>query len=263
MEKAIISLSFDDGRGDNLEIFQNILIPMSIPATINITTGYVDGTCPVHLSPSPKRAVAKSDVIALAQNPLVEVAMHGDCHLNTVEDIAAGRKKLIAWLDLEENSALGFASPGSGLKPEEFIKSNDELFAHQITYMRTSLRIKSFHEIRVLCRKIGRIFHIPFLYRIAYADTLMRDCEDRVIYSIPVMKDTTFAQLKAVIDLAINRRCALTLMFHSILEDTECEDNWSWKQQAFEKLCAYLKKKTNEGQLSVMTTGELYGTLRG
>lgn len=262
MEKAIISLSFDDGRGDNLDIFNNVLIPNSIPATINITTGYVDETCPAHLSPSPKKAIAKSDVIALAQNPLVEVAMHGDCHLNTVEDIAAGREKLIRWLGLAESSALGFASPGSGLSPERFIQSNDLLFTQQITYLRTSLRIEHIRWIRILCRKIGRIFHIPFLYRIAYADTLMRECKDRVIYSIPVMKDTTFAQIKAMIDLAVSRHCALTLMFHSILENTENEDNWSWQQQNFEKLCTYLKKKTDQDKLFVMTTRELYRTLQ-
>lgn len=262
MEKAIISLSFDDGRGDNLDIFRDILIPNSIPATINITTGYVDGSCPAHLSPSPKEAIAQSDVIALAQNPLVEIAMHGDCHLNTAEDIAAGREKLIEWLDLPESSALGFASPGSGLKPEEFIKSNDLLFAQQITYMRTSLRIQKIRWIRILSRKIGRVFHIPFLYRIAYADTLMHECTDRVIYSIPIMKDTTFAQIKAMIDMAVKRRCALTLMFHSVLENTDNEDNWSWKKQNFEKLCAYLQEKTDKDQLSVMTTRELYRILQ-
>lgn len=263
MKKAIISLSFDDGRGDNLDVFRNILIPMSIPATINVTAGYVDGTCPEHLSPSPKKAMTVDEVIALAQNPLVEIAAHGDCHLNTAEDIAAGRAKLIRWLGLADSDQLGFASPGSGLKVGMFLNNRTQLFQEQISYLRTSLRIQRHYWLRTLCRKAGRVIHIPMLYKIAYADTLMDCCRNRVIYSIPVMKDTTFGQIKAIVDLAIKRRCGLTLMFHSILANTDGEDNWSWKKRDFVKLCEYLKKRTDDGSLEVMTTQNLFRSLQG
>lgn len=263
MNKAIVSLSFDDGRDDNLTVFQNILAPMSIPATINITTGYVDGSCPAALSPSSKIAISVNDVQRLAASPLVEIALHGDQHLNTEEDIATGREKLIEWLELPENRVFGFASPGSGLPTEAFTRSESQLFTEQISYLRTSLRIKKYRWIRILSRKVGRIFHIPFLYRIAYADTLMDACEDRVIYSIPVMKDTTYHQVKTIVDLAIRRRCAVTLMFHSILENTDGEDNWSWKRQDFLKLCEYLKEKTCDGSLEVLTTQALVRMLQG
>ena len=36
-----IVLSFDDGRHDNYEAYKNILNPLNIPATFNITAGYV------------------------------------------------------------------------------------------------------------------------------------------------------------------------------------------------------------------------------
>lgn len=257
MKNAIVSLSFDDGRYDNLVVFQHILTPMSIPITINITTGYVDGTCPTNLFPTSKRAVAVQDVIQLGKNPLVEIALHGDRHLNTEEDIAIGREKLINWLESPMNTVYGFASPGCGMKIECFTKSDSPLFAQQILYMRTGLRIKSISWIRILCRKIARVFHVPFLFRIAYEDTLMIDCKDRVIYSVPVMKDTTYGQVKALIDLAIKRRCALTLMFHSVVENTEKEDNWSWERRRFLKLCEYIDIKRQEGLLEVMTTQEL------
>lgn len=263
MNKAVVSLSFDDGRGDNWDAFQTILLPMSIPATINITTGYVDGSCPKSLAPTDKPALTIEDVRQLAERPLIEIAMHGDCHLNTQEDIAAGRKKLITWLGLPEKHCLGFASPGSGLHVDEFVNSDGQLFTEQTSYMRTSLRIKKHRRIRVLCRKIGRILHIPFLYQIAYADTLMDACEDRVVYSIPIMKDTTYEQVKRVVDLAISRRCALTLMFHSILEETEGEDNWSWNRSRFLSLCEYLKEKEQTEELELLTTRQMLTMLQG
>lgn len=257
MDKAIISLSFDDGRGDNLDVFQSILEPMSIPVTFNITTGYVDGSCPEGRAPSAKKPLSLENVCALAKHPLVEIALHGDEHLNTEEDIAKGRAKIIEWLDAPDSAAFGFASPGSGLKVNTFVNSRTTLFREQISYLRTSLQIKKYHWLRTLCRKAGRVIHIPLLYRIAYADTLMTSCPDRVIYSIPVMKDATFLQVKAIVDLAIQRRSALTLMFHSVLEDVSREDNWTWDRKKFVCLCKYLEEKRLSGKLELMTTKRL------
>ena len=104
--------------------------------------------------------------------------------------------------------------------------------------------------------------HIPLLYQIAYANTLMSKCADRVVYSVPVMKDTTLSQVKALINLAVRRRCGLTLMFHSIVDDITGEDNWSWERQKFIGLCDYLDKKRQEGMLEVLTTQQLVDALR-
>ena len=263
MEKALISFSFDDGRGDNLQVIRDIMLPMEIPVTLNVTTGYVDGTCPADLLPTSKDPLCIDDVVMLARDPMVEIALHGDRHQNTQSDIAAGRKKLIEWLQLPEDQSFGFASPGSGLPVEDFSSGDSALFARQITYHRTSLRIQRMRILRVLCRKAGRILHIPLLYRIAYRDTLMNTAADRTIYSIPVMKDTTYPQLKSMIDLAVRKKMALTLMFHSIVENTGAEDNWSWDKLQFCKLCGYLTQKRNEGALQLLTTQQLYDKLRG
>lgn len=262
MKKAAISFSFDDGRGDNLAVFQGMLIPRGIPATINITTGYIDGSCPENSRPSTKRALSMEDVRLLAENSMVEIALHGDQHQNTESDIARGREKLIEWLDLPDSHVFGFASPGSGLPVTRFTESESDLFTRKVSYLRTSLRISSFRRVRVLSRKAGRVLHIPLLYRIAYADTLMDSCEDRVIYSVPVMKDTTFGQVKAIVDLAVRRGCALILMFHSIMPDTAQEDNWSWNTEKFEKLCDYVSALEREDKLKLCTTEQIVNLLR-
>lgn len=263
MKKAAISFSFDDGRGDNLEVFRESLLPRGIPATINITTGYVDGSCPPNNLPSAKPAMSPRDVQQLAADQCVEIALHGDQHQNTEADIARGREKLISWLGLPADHVFGFASPGSGLPVAQFIENNSDLFSKDVSYLRTSLRIKSFNWFRVICRKAGRVLHLPLLYRIAYADTLMDSCDDRVIYSVPVMKDATFEQVKAIVDLAIRRGSGLTLMFHSILPDTAEEDNWSWDKEKFEKLCDYVCEQERNNKLMLCTTRQIVDLLQG
>ena len=262
MKKAVISFSFDDGRGDNFDVFRDILLPRKIPVTINITTGYIDGSCSTNNLPSRKQAMSIDDVRQLAADPRVEIALHGDQHQNTETDIAHGRDKLISWLGYPSDYVFGFASPGSGLPVAQFTESKSELFTKEISYLRTSLRISSFGWFRVLCRKAGRVLHIPLLYRIAYADTLMDSCYDRVIYSVPVMKDATLEQVKSVVDLSVRRGSALTLMFHSILQDTAKEDNWSWDREKFEKLCDYVCELEHGGKLMICTTQQIVDLLR-
>lgn len=254
MKKALVSLSFDDGRTDNYDIIKEVTIPMNLPVTLNITTGYVDGSSSPENKPSDKPAMTKENVINLFHEPLVEIALHGDQHLNTEEDISAGRKKLIEWFDLPCEAKFGFASPGSNLAVHQFVNSRSNLFNNDVLYMRTSLRIVTKKRLRVLCRKISRVIHIPFLYAIAYADTIMERSDNRVIYSVPILKDITAEQVKAIINLCIKRGGMLTLMFHSVVEDVMAEDNWSWERKKFEAVCEYLVLKQNEGLLNVCTT---------
>ena len=43
MEKIRIVLSFDDGRRDNYRVAKELLEANEIPATFNITSGYLEG----------------------------------------------------------------------------------------------------------------------------------------------------------------------------------------------------------------------------
>ena len=261
MEEALISFSFDDGRADNIDAFDKILLPRKIPVTLNVTTGYVDGSCPLDKRPSDKLAMTVADIQRYAENPYVELALHGDCHLNTEEDIETGRQKIIKWLDLPEEQSFGFASPGSGLNLQEFIWSSSKLFSDHIIYVRHSLKIENLKKLRVLLRKVGRIWHNPVFYEIAYSNTLMKTCTDRIIYSIPILKDTTVSQLKAIVNMCVEKKMAVTFMFHSIKNDTSLEDNWSWSTEKFISFCDYISSLIELRKLQCMTTQELYRTL--
>ena len=258
---ASVSLSFDDGRGDNTQVLDSLLLPKGIPATLNITTGYVDGSCPPALCPSDKPAMAKDDVQRFHKNPLVEIAMHGDCHQNTEADILRGREKLLAWLKLEPDAALGFASPGSGLSLDRFRSQAGLPLRQAMKYHRTSLRINSLAPIRILCRKAGRVLHLPILFGIAYHDTVMTAPDGQILYSIPVMKDATVKQLEAVLRSCVRRRGALVLMLHSIEAEDRDEDNWTWRQDKLERLCDTLLTLSRRGQLEVCTTAEQFDRL--
>lgn len=261
MEKALICLSFDDGRADNYSLFMNILKPLGIPATINITTGYVDGTCPEGLLPSKKKAMTVENVIDISHDSQFEIALHGDCHLNTVSDIRAGRNKLLKWLELPDSYLFGLASPGSGLSIDDFVNSTDPLFKDKILYMRTSSNITKNGLFKKLIRRISRVSRSSQLFRFTYGNTIMTACPDRVIYSIPVMKQNTLEQVESIIRLAIKKKGCLTMMFHSI-GDISGEDNWTWNKDDFGKLCDYLINEQTRGNILLLTEKELYHRLR-
>lgn len=258
---ATASLSFDDGRGDNYGIINELLIPRGVPATLNITTGYVDGTCPEENAPSKKPPVSVSEVRLLHKNPLVEIAMHGDRHINTEEDVLLCRDKLVNWLGLHEGEGLGFASPGSGLSLDLFRSQAGEGLRRSMAYMRTGLRIGSMPKIRALARKAARVLHLPCLFRIAYHDTVMTEADGQILYSIPVMRDTSVKEVMAAVKEAIRRRGAVILMLHSIEEDVSNEDNWAWKKSKLGELCDELKRLEHEGKLSLLTTIDQYRLL--
>lgn len=88
MKKAIVSLSFDDGRKDNYKIFQDILQKYELSATINIATGYIEGKVNAALQP----AMSIEQIIELSTNELFEIACHGDLHSNDLEDIVSEEK---------------------------------------------------------------------------------------------------------------------------------------------------------------------------
>ena len=182
---AAVNLSFDDGRADNAVLFDELLIPARIPMSLNIATGYLDGTCPAATRPTEKAPMSVEDLQRFAANPLVEIAMHGDAHLNTEEDILRGEAKLRTWLHLEQSIPLGFASPNSGMDLSFFRSPAGEALRERVAYLRTGPRISSQKALRLFCRKVGRVIHLPLLYRIAYHDTIMTERDGKILYSVP------------------------------------------------------------------------------
>jgi len=253
MNKALISLSFDDARKTQYMIAKDILFNNNIPATFNITTGFIDGTCPYENIQCFDDPMSIEDVQWLNNQPLFEIALHGDKHLNSEEDNISCFHKLQQWL-YSENIVYGFASPGTGLKDHD-----SDFWLHNVAYIRLSFRLMKYKSIKILARKASRILHRPYLYKLAYKDTLMDTCSNNIIYSVPVLKDITYEELASLVMLCVKQKKALVFMFHSIGDG---EDNWYWSLSKFEKLIALLKQLQDHNQIDICTTMNLYQKIK-
>ena len=252
-----IAISFDDGRQDNVDVIDR-LAAKGIPASLYVTTGYVDGSCPQDKLPTAIPAMSVDDVKRLFHNPLVEIGMHGDMHLNEDWDIRNGREKLLKWLDLDTSYQFGFASPSTSYSVERFLNSNAPLFTHEIAYLAMGQRRVTHAKVRTIARKGSRVIHSGILYKTAYQDTLMLDCPDRVIYRVPVLGDITFEQLRTLVEDAVRRRASLVFMFHSI---ADCEDTWTWSNEKFEQLIDYLEALKERQRIELTTVRDLHAFL--
>ena len=255
-----IAISFDDGRRDNIAAIGQ-LTACGIPATLYVTTGYVDGTCPHDKLPTAKPAMTVNDVARLFQNPLVEIGMHGDMHLNEDWDIRNGREKLLNWLGLDESHRFGFASPSTSYSVERFLHSEDPLFVRDIAYLAMGQRRATCAKIRMIARKVSRVVHSGMLYKTAYQDTMMVDCSDRVIYRVPVLREIAFEQLRVLLEEVIRREASVVFMFHSI--ENHDDDTWSWDQTKFEQLIQYLLMQHEQRTLELMKVCDLHAYLSG
>ena len=66
----------------------------------------------------------------------------------------------------------GFASPGTALEIDAYMKMKQELNASHLEYVRLSLRYLSYPSLKIFLRKVSRVLKWPILYRLAYQDTL-------------------------------------------------------------------------------------------
>ena len=258
MQKALIGLSFDDARADTFLYGYPILKKYKLPATFNITTGFIKGECRDFV-PHWVRPMTINMVKELYADPTIEIAGHGYMHQNDISDIQKGIDELCKILGTDNlcKGTNGFASPGSGLTSEVFQQMKHASNAHPISYARMSLRNQSHKMLKAISRKISRIIPAPFFYRYAYQDTLMDEAPNGVLYSIPVLSSVTVNQLKAILSEAIKTKKACILMFHSIVEKGCARDNWEYEVDKFDALCRFLKDKQDEGLLQVATSMDI------
>lgn len=260
---TLINFSFDDGRIDNYEIVYPILKKYHLPATFNITTGFVRGEQSL-TSLAPSKPMTVEMVYKLYQDDAMEIAGHGYYHKNTIEDITQGIEELKRDLNTEKLTKLGngFASPGTGFRLDEYEIIKPKLDKLEIKYIRLSLRYLKYQRIKVFFRKISRIIKLPLLYRWAYQDTLMQSVDNGLIYSIPVLSSISAEMLFAIIEYAEKHQMACVLMFHSIVEDGHVRDNWDFERSKFEKICSYLSERQSKDKLKVTTSMDIYQRLK-
>ncbi len=250
-----IILSFDDGRKDNYRIVREVLEPLRIPGTFNITTEYVKNN-EFGEMPCKDSSMSKKEVIELSESSMVEIAGHGKFHNNQLDGFIQGVDELRKWCGIGK---IGIASPHSELKKSDIQKMKQELQRHGIIYVRTGDRLKDFQFLRKCMRKINGFMHIPQMFSWIYKDTMLNETDTFVLYSVPVLKNTTLKELEFIINKAIKKDKSLIFMFHSIKKKNECfyNDFWSYDFDSFFGFCKYLKKKENEGYIKLSKTIDL------
>ncbi len=263
MDTALLGLSFDDGRIDNYTNVFPLLKKYQIPATFNITVGYVEGKIPVgELTPALPMSV--DNVKEMSLDSLVEIAGHGYWHKNTIEDILLGARNLNK---IVSDSTLGgvfsFASPGTNLDLDYYSQIKSQLLNNGINCVRLSSRTQTHERLRVLFRKASRVLHIPCFYKYAYEETLMDSIDDDVVYSVPVLSSTTVSELRALIKLSIKKKKACLFMFHSVVSKNEIRDNWDYDVNKFESLLECLQRESMNGNCRVLKTKDIYNILKG
>lgn len=252
-----VSLSFDDGRGDNYRIVKEVLEPLQIPATFNITISYVENLVREE-HPCINKPLSKNEIKRISKNCLFEIAGHGYLHKNDRDNMILGVNKLREWCGLE-NTKMGIASPSSKMTKKEIENSREVFQEENIDYVRVGDRIRSFVLVKKCCRKINRILHIPPIFYWVYKETLLSDNDTYIYYSIPILRDNDLYEVLYLLKKAIKAKKSLILMFHSILKPQEkyYKDLWSWDYFDFLKLCQYLKEYEKKGKIKLCTSIEL------
>ena len=255
MNKAIITFSFDDARADSYRAIK-VAAKYGVKSTLNVTTGYVEGTNAEKENPTYLPAMSREQVIELYKNE-TEIACHGDTHDNTLDSILKGKQKLYHWLQLSEEQEIGFASPHSmiDIVPSKIKSLKD----NKIVYLRVGPFVRPITRIKRLLRKTAAITHSKGLFCSFYQDTILNPLEDAyIIRSVPVMRQNGLEQMKAIVDYAIKKKGWLILMFHSILDKGEAgyDENFSWPLEDYRALCEYIESKRND--LDCLTTMEAF-----
>lgn len=253
MAKTKIVLSFDDGRGDNYRAFTEVIIPLQLKATLNVTAGYIDGTIPNQYAPCPNKAMSLEELSELAAFEQIEIAGHGDYHQNALKDLSDGIQKLRQWLPNKQ--IIGIASPNSKLTEQQVLMNREDYETIDVSYVRIGPGA-SYRSFRRVCGKLARMLHSARLYCYSVAGAHYTKEQNFVLLSVPVMKQHTLRQVKKLIQNAAKQDHHLILMFHSILKPGEpyYEDTWNWDYDDFLALCRWLQE--NES-IEVVTTTEL------
>lgn len=247
-------LSFDDGRKDNYRAAMEILKPFNIPATFNITTGYVLDKIEDKDKPGPHEAMNLEELANLANYNLFEIAGHGYTHDNDIDNLIKGVLQLRNLLP--KVMINGIASPHSEFNLANIDKAKEIFKENNIQYLRISNDYSKMGKFKIWIRRFNRILHSPILYSWVNKDSIEYE-SSFLLHSFPVIRDNTLNEVKGLINYLIknepDKDKTCILMFHSILKTGEdyYQDLFSWDYDNFKNLCVYLSEQVNKGCICI------------
>lgn len=256
-----IVLSFDDGRRDNFRAAEEILKPLNIPATFNITTGYILQDIDEKDKPGPHDPMTLRELEGIARCHLFEIAGHGYKHNNDINNLLYGVQKL---RELLPGVCInGVASPHSEFDLSEIQTAHSEFLENDIYYLRISNDYTKMNKTKIWLRRFNRIIHSSKLYKWVNIDSIEYEGKF-LLHSFPVIRDNKLKEIEDLLDSlaanSIEKDQICILMFHSILKQEEkfYSDLFTWDYDDFKELCAKLNRMQMTRQLSIIKTVDLF-----
>ena len=232
-----ITLTFDDGRKDNIEFAAPILKKYGVPAVLFCTTGFIDGTWekPADSWKSVKSALTIKDLVELKHQGW-EIGLHGDKHITEYEDWKTSIEKLTAWG--LRSGKVAFSIPNSFNAEQEIQKIQSSDIGKEISYIRGgrgistgSLKSKFLYAAYSILKmqKAYNTFNYPSVNRLNRLN--------RYDVKSVVVKRADDPRMLLRFISAIPDNTWLVLMFHSILpldDELYKVDDWTWSEGNFD-----------------------------
>lgn len=255
-----VVLSFDDGRRDNYRAAFEILKPLELPATFNITIGYILRNISDQEKPGPHEPMTIEELKSLVDCDLFEIAGHGYCHDNDINNLLEGvlqLRKLFPGAEIK-----GIASPHSEFNLDELETAENLFSKNEIHYLRISNDYSKMGKLKIWVRRLNRFLHFPCLYAWTNIDSVIRE-KGFLLHSFPVIRDNSLKEVIGLIEKLsyesrnLDQTCIL--MFHSILKQGEdfYNDLFTWDYNIFKEFCSYLSKKSKENSVIINKTIDL------
>jgi hypothetical protein len=236
-----VVLSFDDGRRDFYTYVYPELLKRGLGATLNVATGYIDGSVPCPFTPC-----AISEIKEMHEHG-IEMASHSDSHTAgiTPADVKSSLDKLEQWTG---ERPIGLALPFNQKPTDELI---DSLCNLGIRYFRRGDK----NNIGPIRRRITMLFKkkydTPAFFIKKQKINITKNVSTSkvaVFYSCFVMNRFSVDAYKKAIDL-LNDNESLILMFHSVVPPSEIAKNdfvnGAYTIDDFVSLLDYIQSKDN------------------
>ena len=246
-EKGIVSFSVDDGYADAYRLYR-LLKQYGMAGTFNIVTSWI-GT-PGYLS--------AEQLAEIRQDEDMEIACHGYSHKNTDADILLGIQQLDGWFGTH-GEAIGFASPGSGMKKPHVLENEAHLRKDLgLLYVRSAYDPEPNARHLELMEKLTAA-DAP-AYVIKNIPQLIYEISGMYLPSVVVYNDTECEHLKTIADLAAREKACAIFMLHRVKprEEEDPSDRWCYDYDKLEELLRHVRHGIDRGELRSLTSREIF-----
>ena len=253
----IIVLSFDDSREDFYTRVFPLLKKYNTPATLNVISGFVDGTTKMNMASADNKAMTSSQVVECQQSGLVEIACHGATHDNTKEGVLQNIEDMETWgVNVE---GVGFASPTSILTKKNIHETGIDSLIEDgtLSYVRSGIRTRREGLIYSAFTLLDSKIHSGILFYRLNKRCVIGNALPSILPSVAVNCYHTILQVKKLIAKMHDGETVI-LNFHSVLRKDDAgyaKDKFYWDEDRFEKL---LKDLVSDTSIKVCTTKDLF-----